>query len=73
MNNGLATLSATTTITGFESLAIAQPGDCMPIISPPPGSGPDYAAIPVMSEPGRWLAIALIALLGTLALRRRIA
>lgn len=67
--NGAATLSATTTVTGFESLAVSPPANC----SPPTGPGPNlpFFPIPVMGTPGLLLAIALIALLGAASLRRK--
>jgi len=72
VDTGLATLSATTTNIGFESLAVAQPGDCQPpVVQPPPGTPKAYASIPTLQAPGKLFAALLLALFGLAALRRR--
>ncbi len=71
---GTATLvSETTGETGFESLAIAPPSQCViqPRPEPEPGTSSEYPAIPAFSASGRNLAILLIMLIGTIILRRR--
>ena len=66
---GLATLNATTTVTGFESLAIAPPVACEPVVEPPP-PGPAGDSIPVLNPLGKLIALLLLALVGAAALRR---
>lgn len=66
LTNGYAILSATTTVTGFESLAIAPPSDCEPVVEP----APVLDGIPVLSPLGKLLTLLLLALAGAAALRR---
>jgi hypothetical protein len=71
---GLATLVATTTETGFESRAIAPPGNCSPVIDPPaPAPTPAHLlnSIPVLSPAGKLAATLLLAMVGLVVLRRR--
>jgi hypothetical protein len=69
LDTGLGTLRSTTTVTGFESLAVAPPAGCAPSVEPPV-NGPEYERIPTLGDAGKWLAILLISVFGFNALRR---
>lgn len=62
LETGLATAVATTTVTGFESLAIAPPGNC-------DGSTVAPENIPVLGASGKLIALLLLGLAGLAALR----
>ncbi len=71
LETGAATLRSTTSVTGFESLAVAPPSGCD--AEPPPAGEPRYPqfeGIPTLGDGGRLLAILLISLAAFLALRR---
>jgi hypothetical protein len=73
---GQATVQSTTTVTGFESLAVAPPALCTtsspPPLGPPGEESPELTAgIPSLDNNGRLLAIVLLMLGGMLALRRQ--
>lgn len=67
VNTGTATLVSSTSEVGFESLAIAPPGDCGDV-----GVDDDeYARIPTLSVAGNLLAILVLLLTGMTILHRR--
>lgn len=74
---GLATVVSTTTEVGFESLAVAPPAGCAPIVSPPPNPLPpspvpdNLVGIPTLDTWGRALGTIGLLLLGLAAIRRR--
>ena len=63
---GLATVEATATVSGFESLAIAPPVGCASPEDIPPGH-----IIPTLDGPGKLLAILVLMLAGFASLRHR--
>jgi hypothetical protein len=62
LETGLASVASTTTIIGFESLAIAPPGGCEP----------GTPQIPALDASGRRLAILALMLTGLFGLRQRL-
>lgn len=69
-DTGEATVVATTGIMGFESLAIAPPGQCDPLA---PGQPPEFPPrIPTLSAAGQWLGILALLLTGLIGLHRRL-
>lgn len=69
LDTGLGTLRSTTSVTGFESLAVAPPAGCEPN-SEPPIDDSGYERIPTLNGTGKWLAVLLITAFGFYALRR---
>jgi hypothetical protein len=69
LGTGEATLESTTTIIGFESLAIAPPGGC--VSGPPAEPGPAPEQIPSLSAAGKLLAMLVLLLPGLAGLRLR--
>ncbi len=75
---GAATLVSTTSVTGFESLAVAPPSGCEASSPPPPPTPPVQApapagktvAVPTFGPGSLWLAIFSLLLTGAWALRR---
>lgn len=63
---GLAEVEATTSVTGFESLAAAPPVGCVAPEDLPPGH-----IIPTLDGPGKLLAILVLMLAGFASLRHR--
>lgn len=68
-SSGLATLSSTTSTTGFESLAVAPPAQCDPNQQPP--GDEDFESIPTLGSPAKLTTFLLLALFGLFALQRR--
>lgn len=70
---GAATVVATTTQTGFESLAVSPPAGCQATPPPPPGPSPTDqrpAPIPTLDAAGRLGTILVLLLTGLFVLRR---
>jgi len=72
---GAATLQATTTRIGFESLAVAPPSACQDVTpEPPPAPQPeapsDPVGIPTLDAIGRAAAVLVLLLAGLAGLRR---
>lgn len=69
-DTGLATLQATTNVLGFESLAIAPPGNCAlpPSFKPPSEAYP----VPFLDSPGKLLTILILLFTGFAGLRKRV-
>lgn len=68
-SSGQATLVATTTVTGFESLAVSGPPACTRV--PPNEPGREEVQIPTLDGWGRMLAILALLAVGWAAIRRR--
>ena len=65
---GKASLQSTTTVSGFESLAVAAPAGCVQ----DPGQEDDgYHRIPTLSDAGKLLAILVLMMAGIAVLRSR--
>ena len=70
MNTGTAALVATTTVTGFESLAIAPPSGCA-LAPAPPNAGPLIPTVPTLGMDGKLASIIVMLLAGLMVLRAR--
>jgi hypothetical protein len=70
LETGAATHVATTSEIGFESLAIAPPSACT-VVEDPIKDEVQAVPIPALDPAGRWLAIFVILLSGSIAVRRK--
>jgi hypothetical protein len=68
-NTGVATLQATTNVMGFESLAIAPPGNC---VSAPFSPTDNTYPLPALGGQGKLLGILILLLTGFAGLRNRL-
>lgn len=71
LSSGAATVQSTTTVTGFESLAVAEPGGCQGEPPSPFAHIGSVNSVPTLDALGRAVAVLVLLLAGAIILRRR--